>query len=105
MVVDVGEEYKVKRIHVAGWKRLSYQRHAHRAEHWVVVRGTGVVTLEGVQVSLAPGQAIDIPRGAAHRMENPVGEDLVFVEVQRGEYLGEDDITRLTDDFGRADRR
>lgn len=100
--VDRGDGYQVKRIEVLAGKRLSYQTHAHRAEHWFVVQGEGVVTLEGVDMRLTPGEAIDIPLGAAHRMANPAADLLVFVEVQRGDYLGEDDIVRLSDDFGRA---
>jgi mannose-6-phosphate isomerase-like protein (cupin superfamily) len=95
-------DHKVKRIHVRPGKRLSYQTHARRAEHWFVIRGTGVVTLDGVEVSVAPGSAVDISRGAAHRVANTGTEDLVFVEVQHGEYFGEDDIERLDDDFGRS---
>lgn len=101
-VLDEGENFKVKRIEVLPGKRLSYQKHAQRAEHWVVVQGTAKVTLDGRDVILALGQAIDIAIGMAHRVENP-GEDLlVFIEVQRGDYLGEDDIVRLQDDFGRV---
>lgn len=95
-------DHKVKTIEVLPGKRLSYQRHAKRAEHWVVVRGRAAVTLDGSVVELGPGEAIDIPMGAAHRMENPGTERLVFIEVQQGTYFGEDDIERLEDDFGRA---
>ena len=101
-VLDEGEDYKVKRIEVLPGKRLSYQKHARRAEHWVVVQGTARVTLDDREIMVTCGQAIDIPLGSAHRVENP-GEDLlVFIEVQRGAYLGEDDIVRLQDDFGRT---
>ena len=100
-VLDEGEGFKVKRIEVLAGKRLSYQKHAHRAEHWFVVLGTAKVTLDGEEHFKRAGEAIDIPVGAAHRVENG-GEDLmVFIEVQRGDYLGEDDIVRLEDDFGR----
>jgi mannose-6-phosphate isomerase len=99
---DQAATHKVKRIVVAPGKRLSYQRHAQRAEHWYIVEGSARVTLDGSMVELGAGSAIDIPRGAAHRIENPGTEDLVFVEVQRGDYFGEDDIVRLEDDFGRA---
>lgn len=94
-------EYKVKRIDVLPGRRLSYQRHARRAEHWVVVRGRALVTLDGVEHALAPGESIDVPLGAAHRVANPGPELLTFVEVQHGSYFGEDDIERLADDFGR----
>ena len=100
-VLDEGATYKVKRIEVLAGKRLSYQRHSQRAEHWMVVTGQAKVTLDGLEFALSTGQAIDVPVGAAHRIEN-VGEELLtFIEVQRGSYLGEDDIQRLQDDFGR----
>jgi len=104
-VLDEGDNFKVKRIEVLPGKRLSYQKHAHRAEHWVVVKGAAKVTLDGQEITVPLGKAIDIPLGAAHRVENPGGDNLIFIEVQRGSYLGEDDIVRLDDDFGRAGGR
>lgn len=101
-VLDEGEGYKVKRIEVLAGKRLSYQRHARRAEHWMVVAGSALVTLDGDDVTLGVGQTVDIPTGSAHRIANPGEATLVFIEIQRGDYLGEDDITRLEDDFNRA---
>jgi mannose-6-phosphate isomerase len=95
-------DHKVKQIVVKPGKRLSYQIHARRSEHWFVVRGTGVVTLNDAPVEVGPGVAVDIALGASHRIENTGNEDLVFVEVQHGDYFGEDDIVRLEDDFGRA---
>lgn len=104
-VLDEGDDYKVKRIEVLPGKRLSYQRHSRRAEHWYVVRGTAKVTLNGVEVLVDSGNAIDIAREDAHRVENPSdAELLVFIETQTGDYFGEDDIVRLEDDFGRVDR-
>jgi mannose-6-phosphate isomerase-like protein (cupin superfamily) len=100
-VLDEGAGYKVKRIEVLAGKRLSYQRHARRAEHWMIVCGTARVTLDGREIELRTGDTIDIAIGAAHRIENPGKELLVFIEIMRGDYLGEDDITRLEDDFGR----
>jgi mannose-6-phosphate isomerase len=100
-VLDEGEGFKVKRIEVLAGKRLSYQKHAQRAEHWFVVQGTARITLDGEAVIKRAGEAIDISIGAAHRVENPGADLLVFIEVQRGSYLGEDDIVRLEDDFGR----
>lgn len=83
-------------------KRLSYQRHQQRAEHWFVVRGTAKVTLNDVEILVNSGSAIDIARQDAHRVENPSDrETLVFIETQTGDYFGEDDIERLEDDFGR----
>ena len=102
-VLDEGENFKVKRIEVLPGKRLSYQKHSQRAEHWVVVKGTAKVTLDGRDILVGPGQAIDIGVGIAHRVENPGNEPLLFIEVQRGNYLGEDDIVRLQDDFGRTE--
>jgi mannose-6-phosphate isomerase len=102
IVLEEAPTHKVKRIEVAPGHRLSYQRHSRRAEHWFVVSGTAEVTLDGSLLPLGRQEAIDIPRGAAHRIAN-VGQDpLVFVEVQHGDYFGEDDIERLDDDFGRA---
>lgn len=83
-------------------KRLSYQRHARRSEHWFVVAGDGAVTLDGETAAVGPGTAIDIPAGMSHRVANSGSADLVFVEVQHGDYFGEDDIERLDDDYGRA---
>ena len=101
-VLDEGENFKVKRIEVLPGKRLSYQKHAQRAEHWFVVQGTARVTLDDRDINVSAGEAIDIAVGSAHRVENPGEELLVFIEVQRGSYLGEDDIVRLQDDFGRV---
>ena len=100
---DDGADHKVKRIVVRPGKRLSYQRHAKRAEHWFFVSGLARVTLDGNETELQPGQAIDIPMGAAHRIANEGNVDVVFIEVQHGTYFGEDDIVRLEDDFGRAE--
>lgn len=101
-VLDEGDNFKVKRIEVLPGKRLSYQKHAQRAEHWVVVQGMAKVTLDDRDIEVKSGEAIDIAIGSAHRIENPGDELLVFIEVQRGAYLGEDDIVRLQDDFGRV---
>lgn len=101
---DGAPDHKVKRIVVRPGKRLSYQRHARRAEHWFVVSGRGRVTIEGAVRPVGPGDSVDVALGAAHRIEADAdaGADLVFVEVQHGDYFGEDDIVRLEDDFGRA---
>lgn len=95
-------DHKVKRIVVQPGKRLSYQRHRRRGEHWYVVAGEALVTLDGADHRLKASQAIDIPRGAWHRVANPGTAPLVFVEVQTGDYFGEDDIERSQDDFGRT---
>ena len=95
-------DHKVKRIIVAPGKRLSYQQHAKRAEHWFIVSGQPTVVLDGVERELGPGSNIDIEIGQAHRCENRGTTPVVFIEVQHGTYFGEDDIVRLEDDFGRA---
>jgi mannose-1-phosphate guanylyltransferase/mannose-6-phosphate isomerase len=100
--LEDGERYQVKRIIVGAGKRLSLQMHHHRAEHWVVVRGTARVTV-GEQIKvLQENESIYIPLGAAHRLENPGRIDLELIEVQTGSYLGEDDIVRIEDDFRRS---
>ena len=102
-VLDENEGYKVKRIEVLPNKRLSYQKHSRRAEHWFVVNGIAKVTLNGVEILVKKGESVDIPLQAAHRVENPDDSELlIFIEVQQGDYLGEDDIERLEDDFGRT---
>lgn len=101
-VLDDDGTHKVKRIEVLPGMRLSYQRHDRRSEHWFVVRGIAEVILDGVPRSLAAGDSLDIPVGSAHRIGNPGDTALVFVEVQHGEYFGEDDIVRLEDDYGRS---
>ena len=93
--------HKVKRIVVYPGKRLSLQKHQRRAEHWTMVDGEGLVTLDGKQVRLRKGDSIDIPLGAVHRIENMTSENTAFIEVQTGDYFGEDDIVRLEDDYGR----
>jgi len=93
---------KVKRIVVRPGARLSLQRHQFRAEHWFVVEGEALVSLNEVELALFPGQAVDIPRHAWHRVRNSGATDLVFIEVQRGESFSEEDIERREDDYGRA---
>jgi len=100
-VLDEAPQYKVKRIEVLPGKRLSYQKHARRSEHWMAVSGQARVTLDGREIILLEGQTVDIPAGVAHRIENMGDNTLVFIEIQRGTYFGEDDIVRLQDDFGR----
>jgi mannose-6-phosphate isomerase len=101
-VLDDAQDHKVKRIVVLPGKRLSYQTHSRRAEHWFVVRGSGVVTLDGRGIAVEAGSAVDVEVGVPHRIENTGDDELVFIEVQHGEYFGEDDIVRLEDDFGRT---
>ncbi len=99
---DEAPDHKVKRIVVAPGKRLSYQRHQHRAEHWFFLTGRAVVTLDGLERELGPGESVDVGVGVAHRCANVGDDPVVFIEVQTGTYFGEDDIERLADDYGRA---
>ncbi len=102
-VLDDASTHKVKRIEVLPGKRLSYQKHFRRSEHWMAVAGRAKVTLNDREITLNPGDTVDIPVGAWHRIENPeISGLLVFIEIQRGDYFGEDDIIRSQDDFGRA---
>lgn len=101
-VLDDQSTHKVKSITVLPGHRLSYQQHARRSEHWFVVAGTATVTLDGSEIVLERGEYVDIPLQAWHRMENRGNEALVFIEVQQGDYFGEDDIVRADDDYGRV---
>jgi mannose-6-phosphate isomerase len=101
-VLDEGHHYKVKRLEILPGQRLSYQKHTQRTEHWMVVQGTASVTLEGQEITVETGGTMDVHLGAAHRITNPGSATLVLIEIQRGSYLGEDDIIRLQDDYGRA---
>lgn len=100
--VDAGERFQVKRIIVEPGARLSLQKHAHRAEHWVVVQGRARVTRNDEVFDLVENESTFIPLGAVHRLENPGSAPLHLIEVQSGGYLGEDDIVRLEDNYGRA---
>ena len=105
-VLDEGENFKVKRIEVLPEKRLSYQSHRRRSEHWFVVGGTAKVTLNDREIIVKTGEAIDIKVGDKHRVMNPDSEELlVFIETQTGDYFGEDDIERYEDDFGRMSEK
>jgi mannose-1-phosphate guanylyltransferase / mannose-6-phosphate isomerase len=99
--VDVGERHQVKRITVRPGAKLSLQMHHHRAEHWIVVKGTALVTRGEEEVLLSENQSTYIPLGVKHRLENPGKTDLELIEVQSGSYLGEDDIVRFEDTYGR----
>ncbi|ASJ17138.1 mannose-1-phosphate guanylyltransferase/mannose-6-phosphate isomerase [Thermococcus chitonophagus] len=100
-VLEEGERYKIKRITVLPGKKLSLQMHYHRSEHWVVVRGTAKVRVGDKEFILRPGESTFIPAGVVHRLENPGKVILEVIETQIGEYLEEDDIVRLQDDYGR----
>ena len=99
--IDQGDGYQVKRLVVDAGKRISLQRHQHRSEHWVVVRGSARVTLETTTFDLATNESTYIAAGAIHRLENAGFQPLEVIEVQTGTYLGEDDIERFEDDFNR----
>jgi mannose-6-phosphate isomerase len=101
-VLDEGEGFKVKRIVVMPGGRLSLQSHKHRAEHWTVVTGTATVTVGDKIMTLARAHAVDIPQGARHRLENLHDGLVEIIEVQFGDYLGEDDIVRYDDAYNRA---
>jgi mannose-6-phosphate isomerase len=102
-VLEVSARYKIKRIEVAPGGRLSLQKHHHRSEHWIVVSGTAKVTCEEKVFQVNVNESTYIPIGSHHRLENPGKITLVIIEVQNGEYLGEDDIIRFDDDYRRSD--
>ena len=101
-VISDEPDHKVKKIILYPGKRLSLQRHRLRTEHWFILSGEVVTTRGSEEIHLKAGQSIDIPREALHRAMNPGTEDSVIIEVQTGEYFGEDDIERVEDDFGRT---
>jgi mannose-6-phosphate isomerase len=100
-VLDEGPTYKVKRLEVKPGQRLSYQYHLRRAEHWVIVAGRALITLDDVVHERNATESIEVGQGVRHRIENPGPDPMVFIEVQTGTYFGEDDIVRLDDDYGR----
>jgi mannose-1-phosphate guanylyltransferase/mannose-6-phosphate isomerase len=97
-----GPRFKIKRIEVKPGASLSLQMHHHRSEHWVVVSGTGRVLIDAKEVLLSPNESTYVPIGARHRLENPGKVPLVMIEVQCGDYVGEDDIVRFEDKYGRT---
>jgi mannose-6-phosphate isomerase-like protein (cupin superfamily) len=101
LVLFVDPGYKVKRFLVRPGQRLSLQRHRKRAEHWHVVQGEGLVTRGDEEIRMSAGDDVSIPLGAVHRVQNVGTTDLVIIEVQTGDYVGEDDIERLEDDYNR----
>jgi mannose-1-phosphate guanylyltransferase/mannose-6-phosphate isomerase len=100
-VLEEGMRYKIKRIHVEPKSKLSLQLHYHRSEHWIIVTGTAKVTINDTESLVHEGQSIFVPKSSIHRVENPGKVPLEIIEVQVGEYLGEDDIVRLEDIYGR----
>uniref|UniRef100_A0A831UFB8 Cupin domain-containing protein n=1 Tax=Geobacter metallireducens TaxID=28232 RepID=A0A831UFB8_GEOME len=102
-VLEENNSYKIKRIEVNPGQRLSLQMHHHRSEHWIVVSGTAKVTCGDDEYMVNVNESTFIPIGRSHRLENPGRIPLVIIEVQSGEYLGEDDIVRFDDDYHRCD--
>ena len=100
-VIDEADRYKVKSIEVNPGEKLSLQMHHHRAEHWVVVSGTALTECDGKEKLLSENQSTYIPVGSVHRLSNPGKLPLRIIEVQSGSYVGEDDIVRLEDVYGR----
>jgi mannose-1-phosphate guanylyltransferase/mannose-6-phosphate isomerase len=100
--IDIGDRFQVKHLMVKPGAQLSLQMHHHRAEHWVVVSGTGRITRGQENMLLGPNESTYIPMGMAHRLENPGKLPLHIIEVQSGAYLGEDDIVRMDDVYNRS---
>ena len=101
-VLEDGKGYKIKRIEVKPGHRLSLQMHHHRSEHWIVVSGTAKVVCGDEELILGSNESTYVPQCTPHRLENPGVINLVLIEVQNGEYLGEDDIIRFQDDYSRS---
>ena len=95
--------YQIKRIHVEVGQRLSLQSHKYRSEHWYVISGIGVVEIEEEAFEIGVGDSITIAVGEVHRMTGVGEKGVTFIEIQAGDYLGEDDITRFEDDYGRLE--
>ena len=101
VVLSDREDHKIKRIVVCPGKRLSLQRHQKRSEHWFFLNGNALVTLGQRQLEVSADQSLNIAQNTIHRVENIGQQDVVFIEIQTGDYFGEDDIERFEDDFGR----
>ena len=100
-ILEEGPGYKIKRIEVNPTHRLSLQMHHHRSEHWIVISGIAKVTCNSEERMLSTNESTYVPRFTSHRLENPGKVPLILIEVQNGEYLGEDDIVRFDDDYAR----
>ncbi|HNY70913.1 MAG TPA: phosphomannose isomerase type II C-terminal cupin domain [Syntrophorhabdus sp.] len=101
-VISDEPDLKLKKIYVYPGKRLSLQRHQRRTEHWYILQGKAIFTLDSKEIYLEAGMSVDIPRGSFHRIMATGEENLIFIEVQTGDYFGEDDIERVEDDYGRV---
>jgi len=95
-------DHKVKRIVVYPGKRISLQRHLHRAEHWYIIYGEAMVLLDNKELFLRSGESLDIPQGTLHRIMNSGTDNMIFIEIATGDYFDEDDIERIEDDYGRV---
>ena len=100
-VLEDRDNFKLKRIEVSPSQRLSLQSHAQRDEIWTIVAGNGIVELDDQEIAVSYGESVSIKRTQKHRVRNTGNEPLVFIEVQTGDYFGEDDIVRYEDDYGR----
>lgn len=100
-VLEEGLRYKIKRVVVKPREKLSLQLHHHRSEHWVVVKGTAKVTIGDKEILIHENESAYVPKSTPHRLENPGKVSLEIIEVQNGEYVGEDDIVRIDDEYGR----
>ena len=101
-VLQESSTHKVKCIWMKPGARLSYQRHKFRAEHWFIVQGSGLVTIDGIESQVGPGDTVEFEIGVLHRLANIGDQEIIFVEVQTGTSFAEHDIERIEDDFGRA---
>lgn len=99
-VLEESFDYKAKYIFVNSGHKLSYQKHAQRTEHWIIISGYPYITVDGIKKTYAPGDTLTIPKETLHRIE-ALSHPVEFIEVQTGEYFGEDDIIRVEDDYGR----
>jgi mannose-1-phosphate guanylyltransferase/mannose-6-phosphate isomerase len=102
-ILEEGERYKIKRVVVNPGERLSLQKHYHRSEHWVVVKGAAKVTIGDKEIFIHENESAYVPKSTLHRLENPGKVPLEIIEVQNGEYVGEDDIVRIEDHYGRVE--
>lgn len=104
-ILESTDQWKVKRITVNAGQRLSYQRHQKRQEHWFIVAGEGHITLNDIESVVKKGEWAHVPVGTKHRVQNKQNTPLVFIEIQTGDYFGEDDIERFQDDYGRTNAK
>ena len=102
-ILSEHQDFRIKRIVVFPGHRTSLQKHRQRSEHWLVLKGAGMIVVENSEREIKKGDSVDIPAGSVHRTGNSGEEDLVIIEIQTGQYFGEDDIERIADDYGRED--